>query len=93
LLPDGDYLKPDTLTAKVCLLTAKAGMQGIGLHSLRHSYGSHLLSEGIPLAAVRKLLGHSTVFTTANVYAHALSKDEVAAAGVWDEIAKKAKLS
>jgi integrase len=68
-------------------------MQGVGLHSLRHSYGSHLLSEGIPLAAVSKLLGHSTVYTTANVYTHALSKDEAAAAGAWDEIARKAKLS
>jgi integrase len=91
--PEGDYLKPDTLTAKVCLLAAKAGMKGISIHTLRHSYGSHLLSEGIPLPAVSKLLGHSTVYTTANIYSHALSKDEAAAAPAWDEIARKAKIS
>ncbi len=91
--PDGNYLKPDSLTAKICLLAGKAGMKGISLHTLRHSYGSHLLSEGIPLPAVSKLLGHSTVYTTANIYSHALSKDEAAAAGAWDAIAKKAKIS
>ena len=77
----------------MCLLTAKAGLKGISLHTLRHSYGSHLLSEGIPLPAVSKLLGHSTVYTTANIYSHALSKDETAAAAVWDEIARKGKIS
>jgi integrase len=61
--------------------------------ALRHTYGSQLLSEGIPLPAVSKLLGHSSVHTTANVYSHSLSKDEQAAASVWDAIAKKAKLS
>jgi integrase len=91
--PEGDYLKPDTLTSKVCLLAKKAGMSGISLHTLRHTYGSQLLSEGIPLPAVSKLLGHSTVYTTANIYTHALSKDEAAAADVWDEIARKAKIS
>ncbi|HEV3330502.1 MAG TPA: tyrosine-type recombinase/integrase [Bryobacteraceae bacterium] len=91
--PEGDYLKPDTLTAKVCLLASKAGMKGISLHSLRHTYGSHLLSEGVPLPAVSKLLGHSSVYTTAGIYAHSLSKDEIAAAAVWDGIAKKAKIS
>ncbi len=90
---DGQYLKPDTLTAKVCLLASKAGLKGISLHTLRHTYGSQLLSEGIPLPAVSKLLGHSSVYTTSNTYSHSLSKDEVAAAAVWDKIAEKAKIS
>ncbi len=81
------------MTAKVCLIATKAGMKGIGLHALRHSYGSYLLSQGIPLPAVSKLLGHASVHATANIYSHSLSKDEQAAAGAWDEIARKAKIS
>jgi integrase len=90
--PEGDFLKPDTLTAKVCLLATKAGLKGASLHTLRHSHGSQLLSNGVPLPAVSKRLGHSSVYVTATVYSHALSKDEIAAADVWDS-AVQSKIS
>jgi site-specific recombinase XerD len=45
----------------------KAGLRGESLHTLLHSYGSHLLSEGIPLPAVSKLLRHGGIYITANV--------------------------
>jgi integrase len=90
---DGQYLKPDSMTAKVCLITKKAGLKGIGIHPLRHSFGSHLLSEGVPLATVSKLLGHSDVYTTAKIYSHSLTEDEKRVSAVLDRIASKAKLS
>ena len=77
------------MTAKVCLLAKKAGLNGSSLHTLRHSHGSQLLSAGVPLPAVSKRLGHSSVFVTATVYSHALSKDETAAAEVWDATVQK----
>jgi integrase len=91
--PDGDYLKPDSVTAKICLMAAKAGMRGISQKALRHAYGSFLLSEGMPLPVVSKLLGHSDIYTTAKIYSHSLSKDEERAGEMWDVIARKAKLS
>lgn len=98
--PEGDYLKPDSLTAKVSLIAQKIGLKGTGLHSLRHSHGSQLLSNGVPLPAVSKRLGHSSVYVTAMVYSHALSKDETLAADIWDakiqksiDAAKVAKIS
>lgn len=81
--PDGDYLMPDSVTAKACLLAKRAGLKGIGLHSLRHSRGSQLLSAGVPLPTVSKRLGHSNV-VTASIYSHAFTKVELAAADVWD---------
>jgi integrase len=83
--PDGDYLKPDSVTAKVCLLARKIGMPGVSLHTLRHSHGSQLLSKGVPLTTVSKRLGHSGVRVTAEVYSHALGADELAAADIWDQ--------
>jgi integrase len=83
--PEGDYLKPDSMTSKVCLLATKAGLNGASLHTLRHSHGSQLLSKGVSLPTVSKRLGHSSVYVTANICAHALSADEVAAADVWDK--------
>lgn len=82
--PDGDFLKPDSVTSKVCLLAGKTGLKGVSLHTLRHSHGSQLLSAGVPLPAVSRRLGHSSVYVTATVYAHALSKDELAAAEIWE---------
>lgn len=82
--PNGDYLKPDSITAKVCLLAKKAGLTGAGIHTLRHSHGSQLLANGVPLPVVSKRLGHSSVYVTATVYSHALTQDELAAADVWE---------
>ncbi len=82
--PDGNYRKPDSVTAAACLLARKTGLEDVGLHSLRHGYGSQLLAKGVPLPTVSKLLGHSSVYVTAQVYSHAFSQDELNAATVWN---------
>jgi integrase len=50
----------------------------IRLYDLRHSFASHLVSSGVPLLIVGKLMGHTRPDTT-NRYAH-LSDDAVRAA-------------
>lgn len=45
------------------------GLSGVRIHDLRHSFASFALAQGIPLAAIGKLLGHANVNTTAR-YAH-----------------------
>jgi integrase len=39
-------------------------------HSLRHAYATLQIEQGEDLGVVSKLLGHSTVTTTLDVYAH-----------------------
>jgi integrase len=47
-----------------------ANLDGIGLHTLRHSAASVMLSAGVPLKVVSDLLGHSGIAITADVYGH-----------------------
>ena len=82
--PAGEYLKPASVTAKVCLVAQQCGLKGVGLHSLRHTHGSQLLASGVSLPAVSKRLGHSSVDTTAKVYAHVFAADDDNAAQVWE---------
>ena len=44
--------------------------EGITAYYLRHSFCSDLQKEGVPIVAVRDLMGHADISTTAGVYSH-----------------------
>src|SRR5712692_7062163 len=68
----GAPLSADNLRKK-SLRTAcrRAGLPRIDWHTLRHTHGTLLHSQGTPLKVAQAQLGHSHMATTLEVYTHA----------------------
>jgi integrase len=75
-----DYIFPSSITGRPCpslwfpwrRIRARAGLQDVRLHDLRHSFASFLVNEGVSLYVVQALLGHANARTTQR-YAHLAS--------------------
>jgi integrase len=74
----GTPLNGITLGASFRSLLRACGVKGASVHTLRHTFASHLVMSGADLYTVQKLLGHSSIKTT-EIYAH-LAPDYLRAA-------------
>ena len=63
---DGHIVDPKKSWASIC---KAAGISGLRIHDLRHSYASMLVNAGLSLPIIGAMLGHTQVSTTAR-YAH-----------------------
>lgn len=82
-LPGTDYVLPrmrlESLSRLAIREAKRASLDG-GIHTLRHTYISHLVMQGTDLRTVQHLAGHSSIRVTEG-YAH-LAPDHVNRAGV-----------
>ncbi|GAF76077.1 unnamed protein product, partial [marine sediment metagenome] len=64
---------------KLMTVAKEAGLEDVTkVHTLRHTFASHLVMNGVDLPTVQKLMGHSDIQTTM-IYAH-LAPDHLAGA-------------
>jgi integrase len=56
------------------IASKKAGIAGVGLHTLRHSAATMMLEAGVPIHVVSRVLGHSGINITVDIYGHVSSE-------------------
>lgn len=73
------------------LAKQKAGIKkDVGIHSLRHSFATHLLEKGTDIKYIKDILGHFDTRTTER-YLHVSRKDLVNIISPLDDLWRKGK--
>jgi len=67
--PDGRYSVRGLSWVMRETLKKTSVKKDVNLHSLRHSYATHLLEEGLNIVTLKELLGHAEI-TTTMIYLH-----------------------
>lgn len=71
----------------------KAGIKkDVGIHSLRHSFATHLLDKGTDIRYIKDLLGHFDIRTT-EIYLHVSKQKLVNIISPFDDLWEKEKLN
>jgi integrase/recombinase XerD len=67
--PDGRYSVRGLAWVMREALKKTSVKKDVNLHSLRHTYATHLLEEGLNIVTLKELLGHAEI-TTTMIYLH-----------------------
>jgi integrase/recombinase XerD len=62
--------------------------KGVSVHTLRHSYATHLLEFGMDIVSIKELLGHSRIETTM-IYLHVAQSNRINLFSPFDRLYKK----
>ncbi|MDR3662099.1 MAG: tyrosine-type recombinase/integrase [Mycobacterium sp.] len=66
----GGPVDPRNLLRVVEAAAETAKIEGVGVHTLRHSVAVGWLESGVHIKAVADLLGHSSISVTGDIYGH-----------------------
>jgi integrase len=73
---DGAPIDPRNLNRAFVTETGKAALRRIRVHDTRHACASLLRSYGVDLAVIQRILRHTQLSTTADVYLHVNTDDQ-----------------
>ncbi|HTT92841.1 MAG TPA: tyrosine-type recombinase/integrase [Acidimicrobiales bacterium] len=78
--PVGTPIEPSSFSHAFSRVAERAGLGRWHVHEARHTAASLMLAMGTKLEVVSRVLGHSSVTVTADVYSHLLGGEKRAAA-------------
>jgi integrase len=70
--PDGHPVHPHAISQAFERIARRARVPVIRLHHLRHTHGTLLIKEGVPVKVVSERLGHANIAFTIETYQHVL---------------------
>lgn len=68
LSTNGNYIDSRNVNRALKKLLVELGITGISTHSLRHTYGTRCIEAGMRDVALQRLMGHTDISITKNVY-------------------------
>lgn len=71
----GKPINPRNLNRAHDCILERAGIPHIGIHALRHTFASQLFANKVDIKVISKLLGHSDVSVTYNIYIHLMQEE------------------
>lgn len=86
---DGRYLEQRSFMNDYHTFMKKYEITDIRFHDLRHTFASLLLEAGESPKIIQELLGHSTITTTMDIYAHITQAGKAKAIGKLDSLLDK----
>ena len=88
---DGRPIHPDTISSWFHDFVQRKQLPDVCVHSLRHTNATLMIAAGTPLKIVSDRLGHASIQTTSNIYAHQIQSADAVAADNIAEMLKKGK--
>jgi integrase len=83
---NGDVLPPQQYQRSFYRILKNCGLPKYGVHSLRHTFATHLINSGVDPKTVSTLLGHASVRITLDTYVHATYETKKEAVDALDNI-------
>lgn len=75
----GEPTDSRNLTRSYARALNKANIPYKNFHAMRHTFATRLFERDVPLKSVQKLLGHSSIKITSDIYTHVLPDEKIKA--------------
>ena len=82
----GNFTRPVNFRKRYYRILAAAGIEKKGLHSLRHTFATLALQNGVDVKTVSSILGHFSAGFTLDTYAHVTTTAQREAAKKMDGV-------
>ena len=80
----GNTVLPSNFERSFHAVLEKCGLGQHGVHTLRHTFASRLFAKGVDGKVISRLLGHSSVKITYDIYVHLMPQDVAYVTAVLD---------